>query len=63
MENKKKKVIIHRKEATKTVLKNIYDVANKIAKRLNSEGIDVSECFYTAKEWEKVKKDDSYKFI
>lgn len=63
MNNQEGKITIHRKEATKTTLQNIYDVANKIAKNLQKRGIDVSDCFFTKEEWEAAKKNKDFKFI
>ncbi len=63
MKEKKENIIVHRSEATKETLQSIYNVANEIAKELQSKGIDISDCFFTEKEWKEVKKNKNYKFI
>lgn len=45
------------------ILKNIYDVINKIAREMEEEGKDVSDWFYTDEQIEELKKDPKNKFI
>ena len=44
-------------------LKNVYDVINKIARNHKAKGEDVSNWFYSKKEFEEIKKDLKNKVI
>lgn len=44
-------------------LKNIYDVINKIARQHREKGEDVSDWFYTKKEFEQIKNDPKNRII
>lgn len=44
-------------------LKNIYDVINKIARNHSEKGEDVSDWFYTKKEFEQIKNDPKNRII
>lgn len=50
-------------EEKKKVLKNIYDVINKIARVHKAKGEDVSDWFYTKTEVQRFKKTSTKKFI
>ncbi len=47
----------------KQKLKNIYDVINKIARQHEAKGEDVSDWFYTKKEFEQIKNDPKNRII
>jgi len=47
----------------KQKLKNIYDVINKIARQHREKGEDVSDWFYTKKEFEQIKNDPKNRII
>ena len=51
------------KEVTREVLENLYDVMNRIRFKLEKKGKDVSDCFYTDAEFEKLKKSGKINLI
>ena len=47
----------------KQKLKNLYDVINKIARQHEAKGEDISNWFYSRKEFEEIKKDPKNKIL
>jgi len=50
-------------EEKKKVLKNIYDVINRIARNHEKKGEDTSSWFYTSKEVKELRKNGSKIFV
>ncbi len=50
-------------EEKKRNLKNLYYTIVKIAKQQKERNIDVSDCFYTKEEYEKLKREEPESFI